>query len=302
MSKVVLTSNVDNDVGVGELGQRLRNDSLSATESTWDTDSTTLDGGEEGVQDTLTDNEGLVRRQLLVRGTGHSHRPAVHHAVLSLCAVELNLQDLLVNSVAALLGDAGDGSARTGWEEDLVLAEQRVLEDGTEDITTSDVVANLQVAGCEVPLLLAVEGGQIDTAGDVDRVRGVGDTLEGTLNTIVDGLHKTRTQLNGQRLAGSLDRVSNSDTSCSTSVYVCRNYCAWRTSLLVDLNGGLVVLDTNDLSYEAVVADTDLNMLVHAFWKHSRATYKFVHGNTNHVLGHNDGTSIISRRRGQAMR
>jgi hypothetical protein len=35
-----------------------------------------------------------------------------------------------------------------------------------------------------------------------------------------------------------------------------------RTSLLVDLNGGLVVLDSNDFSYEVVVADTDLRLSI----------------------------------------
>jgi hypothetical protein len=35
-----------------------------------------------------------------------------------------------------------------------------------------------------------------------------------------------------------------------------------RTSLLVDLDGGLVVLDTNDLSYEVVVTNTDLDLSV----------------------------------------
>ena len=101
-----------------------------------------------------------------------------------------------------------------------MLAEQRVLEDGTENITTSDVVANLKVAGREVSLLLAVERRQIDTTRNVDRVRLVGDSLEGTLDTIVDGLHKTGTKLNGQRLPRPLDRVANSDTSCSMSVKV----------------------------------------------------------------------------------
>ena len=40
--------------------------------------------------------------------------------------------------------------------------------------------------------------------------------------------------------------------------------CAWHTSLLVDLNGGLVVLNSNDLSYKVVVTDTDLRSLAYA--------------------------------------
>lgn len=43
------TSDVDNDVTVGELGYRLTNDSLSASESTRYANCTSLDTGEKGV-------------------------------------------------------------------------------------------------------------------------------------------------------------------------------------------------------------------------------------------------------------
>lgn len=300
---MVLTSDVDNDVGVGELGQRLRNDSLSTTESTRNADGTTLNRGKQRVQDTLTDNKRLVGGQLLVGRTRHSHRPAVHHAVLSLVAIELNLQDLLVDGVFTLLGDAGNRSACAGRKKDLVLAEQRVLEDGTEDVTTGDVVANLEVARCKCPLLLTVEGGQVDTTGNVDRVRGVGDTLQRTLNTIVDSLHKTRAELDGERLSRTNDGVADGDTSCVLSVHTPIELpCAWHTSLFVDLNGGLVVLNSNNLSYKVVVTDTDLRSLAYAFRARCKATYKFVHGNADHVLGDNDGTNAISGRRMRARR
>lgn len=69
-----------------------------------------------------------------------------------------------------------------------------------------------------------------------------------------------------------------------------------RTSLFVNLDGGLVGVDTNDLSYQVLVANTDLQMLVFGLAHSFQATYKFVHGNTNHVLGHDDGTVVISTR------
>lgn len=107
-------SNVNNDVGVGELGQRLTNDSLSTPESTRNADSTTLDTGEKGVQDTLADNEGPVGGQLLGSGTGNSDGPVVHHAVLGLDSIKLKLQNLLVHRVATRLCKACDGSSRAG--------------------------------------------------------------------------------------------------------------------------------------------------------------------------------------------
>lgn len=54
------TSDVDNNITVGELGHTLGNDSLAASKSTRNADSTTLDTGEERVQHSLSDNEGRV--------------------------------------------------------------------------------------------------------------------------------------------------------------------------------------------------------------------------------------------------
>jgi hypothetical protein len=219
LSMVSLTAaHIYDNVTVGELGQGLRNDSLAASESTGNTHSTTLDTGEKRVEHTLADNQGAIGGQFLGGRTRNSYGPSVHHAVLGLGAVEVELQDLLVYSVAALLGDAGNGTLGAGREQDLVLAEETVLKDSTKDIATSDVVADLELARCEVPLLLAVEGGEIDTTGNVNAVRVVGDTLERALNTVVDGLHETGAKLDGQGLSGPEYRVADSHTSCNALV------------------------------------------------------------------------------------
>jgi hypothetical protein len=212
--QVELTPNVYDNVTVGELGQGLRNDSLSTAKSSRNAHSTTLDTGEERVEHTLADNQRAVRRQLLGRRTRNTHGPAVHHAVLGLGAIEVELQNLLVDGVASLLRDAGDGALGAGREQDLVLAEEAVLEDSAKDITTGDVVADLELAGCEVPLLLAVEGGQVDTTGNVDAVRVVGNALERALDTVVDGLHETGAKLDGQGLSRHAHRVADRHTSC----------------------------------------------------------------------------------------
>ena len=68
--------------------------------------------------------------------------------------------------------------------------------DGTPDVTARDVVANLH-GGREVPLLLAVKGGCGDAAGDVDALGHLRDLLEGTLNTIVDIVEQTGSELDG---------------------------------------------------------------------------------------------------------
>lgn len=191
------TAHVNDDVAIRELRQRLGDDGLAASEGAGNAHGTTLHTREQCIEDTLTDDKRPVGRQLLVGRTGDAYGPLVHHAELALGAVELELQDLLVDSVAALLGDAGDGSLGTGWEQDLVLAEETVLKDNTKNVAAGDVVADLELARCEVPLLLAVESGQVDTTGNVDAVGVVGDALEGTLDTVVDGLHETGAELDG---------------------------------------------------------------------------------------------------------
>jgi hypothetical protein len=63
----------------------------------------------------------------------------VHHAVLGLGAVELELQDLLVYGVASLLGDARNSALCAGRKHDLVVVEETVLEDRSKDVAASDV-------------------------------------------------------------------------------------------------------------------------------------------------------------------
>lgn len=179
------TAHVDNDVAVGELGDGLTDDSLAAAESTGDGNGTALDTGEEGIQHTLADDEGLVGGQLLGGGAGHTDGPRLHHGVLCLLAIELDLEDLLLDGVATLGGDLGNDTPRTGREQDAVGVDERVLEDGTPDITAGDVIADL-LGGGELPLLLPVERRDGDTAGDIDGARNAGDRLERTLDTVVD--------------------------------------------------------------------------------------------------------------------
>jgi hypothetical protein len=94
-----------------------------------------------------------------------------------------------------------------------VIADEAVFDDGAKDITTGDLVADLVFARRKVPFLLAVESGDVDTAGDVNAVCSLGNALKGTLDTVVDGLKETRTELDGERLSGPDDGIANRDTS-----------------------------------------------------------------------------------------
>lgn len=112
----------------------------------------------------------------------------MHHAVLGLGAVKVELQNLLLNGIAAFARDTRDGTLGARRQQNLVIADERVLDNSAEDVTAGDVVSDLVLARREVPLLLTVESRNVDTAGDVDAVCSLGDALEGTLDTVVDGL------------------------------------------------------------------------------------------------------------------
>lgn len=86
------TTDVDNDITVGELGHRLTDDSLSTAESTRNTDSTALNTGEKSIENTLTNDEWRVGGKFIIDWSGHTDGPLVHHTMLRLLAVEFNFQ------------------------------------------------------------------------------------------------------------------------------------------------------------------------------------------------------------------
>jgi hypothetical protein len=94
--------------------------------------------------------------------------------------------------VATLLHDVGDGAASARVEHDLVLVDKRILEHAAKDVSSRNVVTDLkpnentsvaslgtdthlQVSRGEVPGEGPVESIGIDTAGYVD---GLGDLLD----------------------------------------------------------------------------------------------------------------------------
>lgn len=166
---------------------------------------------EQGIQDTLTGQKGVVTNQLLGNRAGRTDGPHVHHGELLLLAVELDLQNLVLQSVTALLGNVGDGSASTRRKGDQMVGDQAVLVDSTISIASSNVVANLEVAidlkGCqyvvpiprrnmplfvtEAPLYLEVLGNKVP--GDFLVQSDSGDTTRNvnTVGLVTNGLRKS---------------------------------------------------------------------------------------------------------------
>lgn len=135
--------------------------------------------------------------------------------MLCLLSIELDLQEFLLHCVASSLGYPGDGTPGAGGEQDLVLVHQAVLKDGTPDVTSRNVIADLHRRR-EVPLLLTIQRIYPNTTGDVDRTGIRVDLLEGTLDTVVNRFHQTGAKLDRKRLAGSVHRVTDSHTRCNS--------------------------------------------------------------------------------------
>jgi hypothetical protein len=154
---------------------------------------------------------------LLRRGTRHAHRPGLHHGKLGLLAVKLQLENLLVHRVASLGGNLGDGAAGARGQQDLVYGDERVFVDGSPDIAAREVIANLG-GGRKLPLGRAVEGRDVDAAGNVDAVNSLGDLFEGSLDTIVDVVEEAGTKLDREGLACPLHGVAHCDAGCWVSV------------------------------------------------------------------------------------
>ena len=60
----------------------------------------------------------------------------------------------------------------SAWGYADLVVDENVLEHGTDDVTASHVIADLNAGGLEVPLLVTVKSGHVNTAGDVDGLWG----------------------------------------------------------------------------------------------------------------------------------
>ena len=189
-------ADVNDTVRVGVLGKRLRNASLSAAEGAWDSASTTLNGGEEGVQHALTSGQRVHWSELLGARSWGTHGPEMRHADVDALAIGgLDDSDALGDIVLSLRHDLNDGTVGLGRSHNDMLGEQIVLEDVTHLVTASDegAGAHLEVGDEGVKSIL-IEGRKIDTTRDENGVRDLSDGLEWSLNSIEDSLENTYSQ------------------------------------------------------------------------------------------------------------
>jgi hypothetical protein len=86
-------SDVDDNVRVGELRDRLGDDRLSATERSRNRSRSSLNTGEERVEDTLTGEERVVGLELLAGGTRGANGPDLEEGVGGFLAFKFGLEN-----------------------------------------------------------------------------------------------------------------------------------------------------------------------------------------------------------------
>jgi len=91
----------------------------------------------------------------------------------------------------------------------LVVDGDRLLDD-TDHVAAADLVADLD-GGLELPLLFEVDTGRVDPTIEVRTAHLALQHVQGTLDTVVDGVQHPRTKVDRQRLARILDGFAGGD-------------------------------------------------------------------------------------------
>ncbi len=239
-------TDVDDDVGVAVLGDRLLGDRLARAEWAGDGGGAAHREREEHVEDAHPGEERRHRVELLLERARLSHWPRVHH--LELGAVG-ERGDHVVDGVLARRDDAFDGAALAGRDEDLV--REGELGHGPDRVSGLHFVA-LRDAGRERPRRFARERVDGDAPVDV-RARGLEDLVERALDAVEDPVEHAGPELDGERQTGRDDLLADREAA----------------GVFVDLHERGGAVETDDLTDEVLLADAD----------------DVVHPRTHHALG-----------------
>ena len=233
-------------------------DGLAGTEGTRNCRHTAGGNGEERINNPLSRYHGRLRRKLFLIGTAAADRPALKHGnVMLLALVVLHHGDHIFQLRRALI-NLRDCTADAVGHHDLVLHNGAFLH-RAQHRTCLNLIA-LDDLGLEAPLLFAVQAGDLNAAADTLAAL-IPNDRQRALNAIKDGLDQARSQLHGKRSAGGFHRLPG----------------AKARSLLIDLNGGAVAAQLDDLAHEAVTA--------HA--------HHVIHSGVGHVFRDNQGAGNL---------
>mmetsp|Transcript_16908 Transcript_16908/g.42446 ORF Transcript_16908/g.42446 Transcript_16908/m.42446 type:complete len:669 (+) Transcript_16908:112-2118(+) len=237
-------ADVDDAVRVGKLGERLANDGLAAAKGAGDGAGAAQHGGEEGVQHALPRQQRVGAQHLLGVGARGAHGPQVHHLVLLLLALKLELNDLVLDVVLASRRNVRDAALGTRRQHQPVV-HQAVLVHQAVDVAARREVAHLERLRLILPKDALVQGRDGDAARDEAVAALLRDGPQRALDAVENLPQQTRAQLHRQRGVAALHQIPD--------LQACR--------LLVTLDGGGVALQPDDLANQVLV--THAHQLVH---------------------------------------
>ena len=124
---------------------------------------------EKGIQNALPSQEGMVGGVFLLHGSRSADGPQLHHGMPGGFSFKIGFQhDILergsmkfrrgiksthINRITSFLGDVGDRAQGTRRKHDFMAVYKRVFINATENIPSRDVVSDLEIEGCEIPLV-----------------------------------------------------------------------------------------------------------------------------------------------------
>lgn len=117
----------------------MRDASLTAAERAWDSASSSLNSGEEGIENSLTSGQWVDWSELLGDGSWCTDGPEMRHADVLLLAVgELDDGYAIGDCVLAFGHNLNDRTIALGWSHNDMLMEKVIFENVTDLITASD--------------------------------------------------------------------------------------------------------------------------------------------------------------------
>ena len=211
------------------------NDGLARAEGAGNGGGAALCDGEQGIDDTLTRVHGTCGDEFSGVGSVNTDRPALHHAQLVLNALfVLQHRDGIRHGEAALF-HGQQGAAQSGGHHYL-MGDRAGLLHGADNVAAGELIPRLR-GGNEVPLLAAVERGNVGAAADA-RAGHLAYLGQGALDTVIDILQHAGPELNGHGHARCLDHRAGAEAG----------------GLLINLNGGLVSAHIKYLAYKSLGA------------------------------------------------
>lgn len=93
-----------------------------------------------------------------------------------------------------------------------MVRKKSVLVDRTEDITLREQIALFYFGWLKVPEFCRIEGGNVNTSRDENRLGVLSDDLKGSLDTVKDLIEDTGTKFDSEGLFSSFDGVTDGKT------------------------------------------------------------------------------------------